>query len=178
MSIDQYLDRLEGSSKRHILLIVAPKGKYPINFLDEDYHSFERSILQNPKEYISLYGDDPNEIMQYVAFREYIRPLICDKYSLVYNTKEKVRRATKEEITSFIVAKSFFDSVPSGLKTEEESIEDGLTQAYDFLNKFSLERFEHTLVKLGKDSDEANVVINISLKNNTDEYYFERVHIR
>ncbi|MEK4188091.1 hypothetical protein [Paenibacillus sp. FSL L8-0494] len=177
MSIHDYLDRLEGNSKRHILLIVTPKEKYPINFLDENYYSLENSILQTPKEYMSLYGDDPNEIMHYVAFREYLRPVISDKYSVAYQTTDKIKRSRKEEIISFIVAKHFYDNVPSGTKKEDAAISDGLILADDFLSKFPLNKFEHVLVKVGKNSDEANVLIDISFQNRNDDYYFDHVYI-
>jgi hypothetical protein len=178
MSIYDYLDKLEGKSKRHMLLIVTPKDKYPINFLEEEYYLLEKSILQKPKGYMSLYGDDPNEIMQYVAFRQYLRPLICDKYDMVYKKNDKIKRAKKEEITSFIVTKHFFDNVPSGLKTEDAAISDGLNLAKDFISKFPLSRFEHVLVKVRKDSNEANVLIDISFENKTEDYYFDHVYIR
>lgn len=178
MSIHDYLDRLEGKSKRHVLLIVTPKDKYPINFLEEDYYSLERAILQTPKAYMSLYGDDPNEIMQYVAFREYLRPLICDKYHMANKKTEKVKRLRKEDIVSFIVAKHFFDTVPSSQKKEEEAITDGLSLAEEFLLKFPLSKFEHTSVKVGKDSTEANVLIEISFENRINNYYFDHVYIR
>jgi hypothetical protein len=178
LSIHNYIDRLEGKSKRHVLLIVTPKDKYPINFLEEDYYSLEKSILQTPKEYMSLYHDDPNEIMQYVAFREYLRPLICDKYNMAYRTIEKIRRLRKEDIISFIVTKHFFDTVPSSLKKEEVAITDGLSLAEDFLKKFPLDKFEHTSVKVGKDSTEANVLIDISFENKSNDYYFDHVYVR
>ena len=178
MGIHQYLDKLEGNSKRHVLLIVAPKEKYPINLLEEEYYALERSILKNPRECISLYGDDPNEIMQYVAFRLYIRPIICDKYSMSNNRTDKFKRAKKEEITSFIITKHFFNTVPTSLLSEEESIIEGLTLAKDFLDKFPIDRYEHVLVKVGKDSDEANILIDISFENNNEDYYFDRVYIR
>lgn len=177
MDIYKYIDSLEGNSKRHILLVVTPKDKYPINFLEEAYFSLEKAILKNPKEYMSLYGDDPNEIMQFVTFRHYIRPVICDKYSVRYKTTERVHRGTKDELVSFIVAKHYYQNVPNGSMTVEESIEQGLILANEFLSKYPHNKFEHALIKLDKDSNEANSLINISFASGTDSYFFDQVYI-
>ncbi|MDO3675929.1 hypothetical protein [Paenibacillus ehimensis] len=178
MSINSYLDKLEGTSKRHVLLIVTPKEKYPNQYLDETYYELEKSILEKPRSYISVYGDDPNEVMQFVAFREYIRPEFTDRYLLREDRTNKVKRMDEKELISFIVAKHFYDTVPYGEKKEEEAIKDGEVQANQFLEKYPLSRFEHASVVLGKDTKEANVLIKLNFTNLSDNYYFDYVYVR
>lgn len=146
MGIMKYLDQLEGNSKRYVLLIIAPKEKYPIQIIDDLFYKLENSILEKPKSYISIYGEDPNEMMQYVAFRQYLSPVICDKYSLSNRSKTKLKRLNEKEIISFLVAKRFYDTVPYGEKTEEEAIREGKTNAEGFLVKYPLSQFEHASV--------------------------------
>ncbi|MGG0569759.1 hypothetical protein ABE033_13750 [Priestia megaterium] len=177
MRINDYLNKLEGKSgKRHVLLIVTPKDNYPDQF-SEEYYELENTILAKPKSYIDLYGENENEIMQYVAFRLFLKPVICDNYRLYDRSKTKIKRMNKDEITSFIVAKHFYDTVPSSKKTEEEAITEGLLQADALLKQYPFKNFEFASVKLGKDSDEANVLIKLDFKNKSDNYYFDYVYV-
>ncbi|MCR8633482.1 hypothetical protein [Paenibacillus radicis (ex Xue et al. 2023)] len=176
--INTYLDKLEGTGKRHVLLIVTPRDEYPINFLDEKYYMLEQAILENPKSYIGIYDQDEKEIMQYTAFRLFLRPVICDKYSLVYKETTKVKRLNEKEIISYFVTKHFYDTVPFGEKSEEEAIKEGKIQAKEFLENHTLDEYEFASVKLGKDSNEANTLIKLNFKNENENYYFDYVYVR
>ncbi|MED3888279.1 hypothetical protein [Priestia aryabhattai] len=177
MGINDYLNKLEGKSgKRHVLLIVTPKGSYPDQF-SEEYLELENAVLAKPKSYIDLYGENEDEIMQYVAFRLFLKSAICDTYRLYDRSTTRVKRMNRNEITSFIVAKHFYDTVPSSKKTEEVAIADGLLQAEDLLKQYPFESFEFASVKLDKDSDEANVFIKLDFKNESNNYYFNYVYI-
>lgn len=177
MEINNYLNKLEGNSgKRHVLLIVTPKDKYPNQF-DAEYYELESSVLAKPKSYINLYEEDEAEIMQYVAFRLFLKSVICDNYRLYDRSITRVHRMNRDEIISFIVAKHFYDTVPSGKKTEEEAIKEGILQAEAFLKQYPVEHFEFASVKLRKDSDEANVLIQMDFINNTDNFYFDYVYV-
>ncbi len=178
VSIDHYLGQLEGRGKRHVLLIATPKGEYPNQFSGSKYLNLEQAILENPKSYINLFEEDEPEIMQFTAFRLFLKPVICDKKLLHNKSLAKVKRMKKEEIVSFIVAEHFYDTVPHGEKTEEESIEFGLEKANAFLEKYPYEQYEFASVELGKDSDEANVFIKLDVKNESDNYYFDYVYVR
>lgn len=178
MSIDWYLDQLEGQNKRHVLLVVTPKGEYPTQFSRGEYYNLENSILEKPKSYIELYEEDEPEIMQFTAFRLFLKSVICDNERIHDRSIIKLKRLKKEGITSFIVAKHFFDTVPYSEKTQEKAISDGLKQAEDFLEKYPTSKFEFATVKLGKDSDEANVFIKLDLKKDSDDYYFDYVYVR
>ncbi|MDC7770350.1 hypothetical protein POL88_15590 [Priestia megaterium] len=178
MKINDYLNKLEGKSgKRHVLLIVTPKGKYPNQFAEE-YYELENEILAKPKSYMDLYEENEDEIMQYAAFRLFLKPIICDNYRLYDRSTTKVKRMNRDEIISFIVTKHFYDTVPSSEKTEEEAIKEGVVQAEVLLKQYPLENFEFASVKLGKDSDEANVFIKLDFKNESNNYYFDYVYIR
>ncbi|WP_102274081.1 hypothetical protein [Cytobacillus massiliigabonensis] len=178
MPINEYLNQLEGKGKRHVLLIVTPKGMYPTQFSRSEYYDLENAILKSPKSYIDLYEDDEPEIMQFTAFRLFLKPVICDSERLYDKSVSKVRRLKRDEIVSFIVAKQFFNTVPYGEQIEEEAISAGLITAKEFLEKYPLDKFEFASVKLGKDSNEANVFIKLNLKNESDNYYFDYVYVR
>ncbi|QNK89862.1 hypothetical protein H7992_09545 [Sporosarcina sp. resist] len=177
MPIEQYLDQLEGQNKRHVLLIITPKGEYPTQFSRKKYHNLEDSILENPKSYIGFYEEDVPEIMQFTAFRLFLKPLICDNERIYDRSISKVRRLKKDGIVSFVVAKHFYNTVPYGEKTEENAINEGLSRAEDFLRKYPIEEFEFASVELGKDSDEANIFIKLDLKHDNDDYYFDFVYV-
>lgn len=177
MAIMQYLDQLEGQNKRHVLLIVTPKGEYPTQFSRAEYYNLENSILEKPKSYIEMYEEDEPEIMQFTAFRMFLRPVICDKKLLHNKSLTKVKRVKKEEVISFIVAKHYYNTVPYGEKLEEEAISEGVLQAEKFLKKYPIEKFEFASVKLGKDSEEANVFIKLDLQNVSKDYYFDYVYV-
>ncbi|WP_391123523.1 hypothetical protein [Psychrobacillus sp. L3] len=176
MTIRKYLDQLEGKSKRHVLLIVTPKDEYPTQYSNE-YCELEQSILEKPKTYIELFEDGVPEIMQFTAFRLFIKPLICDKEQLSVKSTAHVRRLNEDEITSFIVVKHFYDTVRYGEKLEEDAISHGLVLATEFLENYPINKFEFATVALGKDTDEANVLINLDLKNKSDAYYFDHVYV-
>ncbi|MEB4781411.1 hypothetical protein P5G60_06595 [Paenibacillus jamilae] len=178
MGIDKFLEILEGERKRHVLLIVTPQGKYPINILGQDFYDLEKAVLSEPKSYISIYEEGTNEIMQFTAFRLFLSQIIADKYDLPYKTTDKVKRMDGKELEAFFVAKSFFDTVPFGVKTEKEAIESGKNTCADFLNKYPQSKFEYATVALRKDSNEANVILDLSIKNQSEDYYFDRVYIR
>lgn len=174
----QYLNQLEGQNKRHVLFIVTPKGEYPTQFSRAEYFNLENSILKEPKSYIEMYEEDVPEIMQFTAFRLFLKPVICDNERIYDRSIIKLKRLKEDEITSFIVAKHFFDTVPYSKKSEGEAINDGLIQAKEFLEKYPVSKFEFASVKLGKDSEEANVFIKLDLKNDSDDYYFDYVYVR
>jgi hypothetical protein len=50
-------------------------------------------------------------------------------------------------------------------------------QFEEFIKKYSLDQFEFASVALGKDSDEANVLIKLNFKNGNDNYYFDYVYV-
>lgn len=176
MTIRKYLDQLEGESKRHVLLIVTPKGAYPTQY-SREYYELEQAILENPKSYIELFEDSVPEIMQFTAFRLFLKSIICDNEQLSAQSITHVRRLDEAEITSFIVAKHYYDTVRYGEKLEEDAISHGLVQATEFLERYPVEKFEFGSVELGKDSNAANVLINLNLKNNSDTYYFDYVYV-
>jgi hypothetical protein len=177
MDINNHLKNLEGESgKRHVLLIVTPKNNYPNQF-DAEYYDLESAVLAKPKAYISLFEENENEIMQYVAFRLFLKPSICDNYRLSDRSTTRVHRMKKDEVISFFVAKHFYDTVPSGVKTEEDAINEGILQADDFLKRYPTEHFEFASVKLRKDSDEANVLIDLDFKKDNDNFYFDHVYL-
>lgn len=177
MEISNFLSKLEGErGKRHVLLIVTPKDRFPNQF-DNEYYDLESAILAKPKSYIDIYEEDEAEIMQYVAFRLFLKDTICDNYSLYNSTTTRVKRLNRDGIMSFIVAKHFYDTVRSGEKTEEEAIQEGLVQAEEFLGRFPYEKFDFASVKLTKDSDEANVLIKLDFKNDSNHYYFDYVYV-
>lgn len=103
--------------------------------------------------------------MQFTAFRLFIKPLICDKEQLSVKSTAHVRRLNEDEITSFIVERHFYDTVRYVEKFEEDAIS-GLVN-----------KFEFATVALEKDSDDANVLINLDLKSNSDAYYFGYVYV-
>ncbi|NFA59473.1 hypothetical protein K8O96_12055 [Clostridium sporogenes] len=177
MKIESYLEKLEGNSKRHVLLIMTPKDEYPNQFSYDEYFNLEESILDKPKSYVGIYDKNQDEIMQYVVFRLFLKPMICDKYRLSNRTITKVKRIKKEEIVSFFVAKSFYDTVPSGEKTQDEAIDYGITKGEEFLKEFPLDKFEYASVALDKDSDEANTLISLDFTNKNDKYYFDYVYV-
>lgn len=177
MAIQKYLEKLEGEGKRHVLMIVTPKGSYPTQFSRDDYTSLENAILDKPNAYIDLFEQDVAEIMQFTAFRLFLKPIICDKERLFDNSITMVNRLKKDQIISFFVTKHFYDNVPSGKLTEEEAINEGLTLAEQFLVKYPVNNFEFASVKLGKDSDEANILIKLDFKNDSNQYYFDYVYI-
>ncbi|MGD6781345.1 hypothetical protein ACQCT3_18085 [Sutcliffiella horikoshii] len=176
--ITQYIDKLEGRSKRHVLMIITPKGDYPTQFMNSSYEQLERSVLKNPDSYISLFEDDIPEVMQYVAFRLFLKPVICDKKYLHNNTVEKNKRMKKEDITAFVVTKYFYDTVPYGKKTEDEAINEGLVIAKDFLKKYPTEEFEYATVHLEKDSNGANVFIKLDFSLENDNYVLDYIYVR
>lgn len=177
MKIDNYLNKLEGKTgKRHVLLIITPKDNYPNQF-DEEYFVLENAVLANPKSYIDIYEENEAEIMQYVAFRLFIKSIICDNYRLYNRSTTRVKRINRDEIISFLVAKHFYNTVPSGLKTEEEAIEEGLLQAEDFLKRYPIENFEFASVSLEKHSNEADILNKLDFKNESDNYYFDYVYV-
>lgn len=175
--IEKYLDELEGVGKRHVLLIATPKDEYPDHILDNKFYKLEQSVLMKPRAYIGIYEDD-DEIMQYVAFRLFLSPVICDKYSLRSMTTTKIRRLSEREIINFFVIRHFYNTVPYGEKKEEEAINDGKTEGKEFLKKYPIDKFEHTSVNVGKDSDEANVLIKLKFENKNNDYYFDYVYVR
>lgn len=177
MKILNYLSKLEGKNKRHVLLIITPKGEYPNQFSNEQFYSLEKAILNKPKSYSYIYNENENEIMQYVAFRLFLKPVICDNYSLVNKTTTKVKRINEEGIRSFFVAKSFYDTVPFGKKTEKEAIDYGLSHSNNFLKRFPLDKFDYASVALTKDSNEANTLILLDFKNKSNSYYFDYVYV-
>lgn len=177
MKINHYLSKLEGEGKRHVLIIVTPKNEYPDHILDNRFYNLEQSILKKPKSYIDIYEENQNEIMQYVAFRLFLSSVICDRYSLVNRITTKIKRLNEKEIISFFVAKYFYDTVPSGKKKEEEAVDEGEIQAEEFLAKYPFDKFEYASVELGKDSDEANVLIKLDFHNQNNNYYFDYVYV-
>lgn len=177
MSIIKYLNQLEGRNKRHVLLIVTPKNEYPTQFSRAEYSEIEKSILKKPESYIDLYEEGIPEIMQFTAFRLFIKPVICDKERLYDRSITKVKRLDEDRIVSFIVAKHFYDTVPHGEKSEEEAIKYGWGQAQKFLNKYPINKFEFASVELEKDSDEANVFIKLDFKKESEKYYFDYVYV-
>lgn len=177
MEIEKYLDKLVGEGKRHVLMIVTPKGSYPTQFSRDDYTRLENAILDKPNSYIDLFEQEVPEIMQFTAFRLFLKPIICDKERLYDNSLTMVNRLKKDQITSFFVTKYYYDNVPSGKLTEEEAINEGLILAEQFLVKYPINNFDFASVKLGKDSDEANILIKLDFKNDSNEHYFEYVYI-
>lgn len=176
MVIMDYLDKLEGTSKRHVLLIVTPKDNYPNQF-DKEYYALEKTILAKPKSYIDIFEEEEAEIMQYVAFRLFLKEIICDNYRLYDRSTQRVKRMSRDEIISFNVAKHFYEAVPSGEKTEEEAIKEGVLQAEDFLKQYSFEDYEFATVSLEKDSDEANLITKLDFRNESDNFYFDYVYV-
>lgn len=177
MRIDEYIDNLQVQGKKHIVMIVTPKDEYPDNFIDVKYHKFEKGILKNPLSYISLYDSGQSEIMQYTAFRIFVKPVICDKYSIRYRTTEKLRRLNEKGIRSFFVVQRFYESVPSGTRTEAESINEGNNRSLDFIAKHPLEHFEYGFAIIEKDSNEANVLMDIDFNGENEGYYFAPVYV-
>lgn len=177
MEIESYLGNLEGNHKRHVLLIMTPKDKYPNQFSYDEYFNLEESILDKPKSYVGIYDKNQDEIMQYVAFRLFLKSKVCDRYSLSNKMMAKVRRINREGIISFFVVKSFYDTVPSGEKKQKEAIDYGLTKGKEFLKRFPLDKFEYVSVALDKDSNEANVLISLDFTNQSDKYYFDYVYV-
>lgn len=177
MTIDNYIDKLEGEGKRHVLLIVTPKDKYPDQFFDNRFYNLEQAVLKNSNSYTNIYEENQNEIMQYVALRLFLRPVICDKYSVRNRTITKIKRLSEREIISFFVAKHFYETVLFGEKNEEEAINDGKIQAKEFLEKYPLDNFEFASVRLTKDSDKANVLIKLDFENKNKNYYFDYVYV-
>ncbi|WP_112181635.1 hypothetical protein [Paraliobacillus zengyii] len=175
--INKYIDCLEGKGKRHVLLIVTPRGSYPNQFSHSEYDGIESAILENPKSYISLFEEDEDEIMQYAAFRLYIKPVICDKYQLYDKSTLKLKRMKEKEIESFIITKHFYNTVPSSKENEEEAIRNGIKKAEDFKNKFPIENFEFATVELGKDSNEANVFIDLDFTNKNNNIHFDYIYV-
>lgn len=177
MKIGQYLSKLEGNNKRHVLLVVTPKGAYPTQYSYEEYYHLEKAILEKPKSYIDLYEEDEPEIMQFAAFRIFLKPIICDAERLYDKSLNRVKRLNKEEITSYFIARHFYDTVPYGEKNEEDAIIDGKTQFEKFIEKYPLDKFEFASVELSKDSTEANILIKINFKNQDKNFYFDYVYV-
>lgn len=175
MYINDYLNKLEVQGKKHVLLIATPKDKYP-NQYDAEYYKLENAILAEPKSYLGIYEENEDEIMQYVAFRIFLKPIICDYYSVSNRTTTKVKRFGRDEIISFIVAKHYYDTVPVGVKTEVEAIEDGKLQAENFLKQYPIEKFEFASVQLRKDRGETNILLKLNFKKESDNYYFDHIY--
>ena len=176
--ITSFIDRLEGKGKRHVLLIVTPKGNYPNQFSGKEYDKLEYSILLNPKSFISLFEEGEKEIMQYVAFRLFLKPVICDSYRLYNKQTIKLKRMGLEEIESFMVTKRFYSTVPYNEETEQEAINIGVNEFKHFIRKYPFEQFEFATVYLDKDSEEANLIPGIDFTNkNKNEIYFDYVYV-
>lgn len=177
MLYEEYLNLLNVKGKKHLLLIATPKGEYPNQYSNE-YFDLETSLLANPDSYIDLFEEGKKEIMQYVAFRLYLKSFICDDYRLQYKTTEKLKRFSKDQVESFFVVKEFFNTFPNEEKEEIDAINDGLSYAKTFFEKYPFDKFEFATVQLGKDSDEANVFLKLDLKNDSNNYYFDYVYVR
>jgi hypothetical protein len=178
MQINHYLNHLEVVGKKHILLIVTPKDEYPITLLDNKFYRLEQSVLENPKSFISIYEEGQNEIMQYAAFRLFVSPVICDKYNIEDRGLRKVKRLEYKGIVSFFVIKHFYDTVPYGEKNEEDAINGGQAKAAEFLQTHPLPKYEYACVTLQKDSNEANVILDLTFKQESEDYYLGRVYAR
>ena len=177
MSITKYLEKLDGKGKRHVLMIVTPKGSYPTQFSRDDYTDLENAILDKPNSYIDLFEHEVPEIMQFTAFRLFLKPIICDKERLYDKSITRVNRLKKDQIISFFVTKHFYNNVPSGELAEEEAIKEGITSAEQFLEKYPVNNFDFASMELGKDSAEANILIKLNFKNSSNEHYFDYVYI-
>lgn len=178
MLIQEYINNLNVKGKKHILMIVTPKGQYPTQFDGSEYLSLENSILKSPTSYIDLFEPDVPEIMQFTAFRLFLKPSICDKENLAQKSISKVNRMSEEQLRSFIVTKHFYDMVPSGKLSEEIAIKEGIQLANKFLEKYPIRDFEFASAILNKDSNEANVLIKIDFMNKDDNYYFDYIYVR
>ncbi|AJK87674.1 MULTISPECIES: hypothetical protein [Lysinibacillus] len=177
MSITNYLEKLDGTGKRHVLLIVTSKDSYPTQFSREEYANLEKAILDKPSSYIDLFEPEMPEIMQFTAFRLFLKPIICDKERLSDRSITKVNRLKKDQIISFFVTKHFYNTVPGGKLTQDEAINEGLIIAEQFLEKYPVNIYDFASVKLGKDSNEANILIKLDFKNDSNEHYFDYVYI-
>ncbi|WP_430788395.1 hypothetical protein VBD025_00860 [Virgibacillus flavescens] len=177
--ITNYINKLEGKGKRHVLLIITPKGEYPNQFSRREFQNLENAILEKPKSYISLFEDDENEIMEYAAFRLFLKPVICDNYRLHDKSTIKLKRLNEEEIKSFTITKHFYETVPYGKKKEQEAINDGIKKAEQFKKDFPIDNYEFASVKLDKNSDEANIFIDLNLKSNKNDkdIYFDFIYV-
>lgn len=175
--IRKYLDRLEGRGKRHVLMIVTPRGEYPTQFMDKEYIDLEYSVLKYPENYIPLFEEGVPEIMRYAAFRLFIKPIICDHESLRDKSVTKLKRMNTDDIVSFVVAKHYYETVPFSEKTKEDAIEHGINLADNLLNKYPQDQFEFATVHLGKDSDQANVFINLEFNYDDDSYLLDYVYV-
>ncbi|WP_339307656.1 hypothetical protein [Paenibacillus sp. FSL R5-0519] len=176
MDIQNYLDSLNSSGKHHLILVVAPKGEFPTDIIDQKYLMFEKSILKNPKSYIGLYENELDEIMQFTAFRIFLKDEVTDHYNLPYSTVEGKKRATSEEVLNFFVVKEFYNHVPHGNKSEEDAITEGTESGREFLKKYNNDEYEYVITSLGKHSNAANVLLDINFSSN-EAYHFDKVYI-
>lgn len=177
MEIEQYLNRIHGRGKRFAALIVTPKDRYPTNFNDEKYWDFVDSILLNPSHYIGVFQTERPEMMQEVAFKIFVRPLIADYYHLSTKTTDYAPRAKHENIEAFWVAKSFYAHVPYGEMTEEEAIKKGLGLAEEFLDKYPIGSYEFVVKDINRHDDGASILNDLAFNKADSDYYFDFVYI-
>lgn len=174
MKIESYISHFGGNGKRPVLLIVTPKNEYPKYLSDERYNNFERAILKNPKSYTYIFEENENEIMQYVGFRHFIKPAICNYYN---RPAENLKKLNEKDVINFFIVKHFYETVPFGLKVEDEAIESGRELGNKFIDKFPIDKFEYASTFFIKDSDECNLLMKLDFNYQNSDYYFDYVYI-
>lgn len=174
MEIESYISQLGGNGKRPVLLIVTPKNEYPKYLSDERYNNFEKAILKNPKSYTYIFEENEKEIMQYVGFRYFLKPAICEYHN---GLAENLKKLNEKDVINFFIAKHFFATVPFGEKSEEEAIKYGKELGGKFIDKFPINKFEYTSTFFVKDSEQYNMLMKLDFNNQNINYYFDYVYI-
>lgn len=176
MEIKKYLKTLGVDGKRFVLLVVAPKGKYPIQFQNDNYWEFLNNILEDKGKYLGIYEPENKEMMSYVAFTLFTNPLISDNYKLAYKETKYRPRATAEEIEAFLVLKEFYNYVPSGKMSENEAIAKGIESSKEFLNRFDKDNLECVITVAERNQTGVDILNDLTFNHSNDEYYFDYVY--
>ncbi|MEK3733795.1 hypothetical protein MKX64_15450 [Paenibacillus sp. FSL M8-0334] len=173
MLITKYLDFLDVTGKSYSLLAIAPKGKYPLRSYGNEFNNFAKEVLSKENKYIGIFENNRPEILQDVAFRLFTIPLVGDEYSMVNQETLKNKRATKEQLEAFYVSKEFYDTVPSGQKTEAEAIESGIERARPYIDKYLDGNYDVVITNVNRHDQGVIYLHDMEFDRTNTEYVFD-----
>lgn len=171
--ITKYLDLLDVTGKSFALLAIAPKGEYPPRSYGNEFNNFAKQVLSKKDKYISLFENNRPEILQDVAFRLFTLPLVGDTYDVHKRETVKVKRATKNHLEAFLVAKEFYSTVPSGQKSEAEAIESGLERARPYIDKYFNGSYDVVITNVSRHEEGVQFLYEVEFDRSNAEYIFD-----
>lgn len=175
MKIESYLDKFNINSKCFLLFTMTPKGNYPLRSYGREFDNYVEHIFNKKEKYIGIFDGDRKEILQDVAFKLFTMPLIGDLYRLRDRIKEEQPRASADHIIAYFVLKEFYDTVPSGKLSEEDSIKIGMEKGARFIEENPLDEFEITISKHSRNEDGVQYLHDLEF-NFSEGYWFDSVY--